>query len=117
MLHTPHATSTPNSPPQLMTEDLTTRTFPCRVEGCGRTLIGLFQFATHEKYFHKLAASERASRCFMHSCPIAPCTMEYVRREDLQTHMGDAHPAAGSQKLKSEPVSPPSRESSINTPI
>jgi len=122
-IHTPHVTRSPDFPPQLMTEDLTTRAFPCKVEGCGRTLIGLFQFATHEKYFHKLAASERASQCFMHSCPIAPCTMEYVRREDLRTHIGDAHPAAvphsspGGQKPRSENVSPPSQESSINTPI
>ena len=124
MLHTPHGPSTPDSPQQLMTEDLATRAFPCKVEGCGRTLVGLFQFATHEKYFHKLAASERASQCFMHSCPVGSCTMEYVRREDLQTHLGHAHPTAvphsracfDTQKPRSERVSPPSQESSINTP-
>ncbi|KAF8429818.1 hypothetical protein EV426DRAFT_703608 [Tirmania nivea] len=121
MLHTPHVASTPDLAPQLMTEDLTTRAFFCKVEGCGRTLVGLFQFATHEKYFHKLAASERASQCFMHSCPIAPCPMEYVRHEDLQAHIKHAHPTAvplsrpGSQKPKSESVSPLSQEPNINT--
>lgn len=97
MLHTPrsqHGSAAPDFVPQPMTEDLTKRAFLCKVEGCGRTLIGVFQFATHEKYFHKLAASERASQCFMHCCPIAHCTMEYVRQEDLQTHIMHVHPTA-----------------------
>lgn len=73
--------------------DLASREFVCQLEGCNKAFVGLFKFATHEKYFHKLPPSERVSRRFMHICPFPPCVMEYVEREALDNHVLERHKA------------------------
>lgn len=76
-------------------KNLAGHTFICRVDDCGREFLGLFKFATHEKYFHKLPTAHRLSRCFMHCCPLAGCTMEYVKRQDLYKHIQEQHQETG----------------------
>ena len=77
--------------------DFSSREFFC--QNCGRTFVGLFKFASHEKYHHKLPRLQRASQRFMHSCTFPGCTMEYVRWEDLQTHIQDRRHSTGKLKL------------------